>query len=411
MGYTRDFLKGLGWIGFFRFGVKAIIFFKIIVAYRYLSPREVGLFGLAALALGLLEMFTETGINIVLVRDTRKLTYYLDTAFIISIVRGIAITAILLAAAFFLPTFFRDQALFPLLVLVSLIPLIKGFINPAEVSFVKDLQFEKEAMFRIGLATVDAIAAIILVRELQSAQSLIYAMIITAVSEVVISFLLIRPRPTFSFDWDVYREIMRPGKWVNLAGIVAYAEQNFDNVIVGRVLGATALGYYQTAFNLTRSGIAEVGAAFSQVLLPIYGRIVGDKSRINRAVTRVFVPAALIMATSAVLLNITIIQYILLYYLGEKWRPMLPLFPYLSITAFFTGMDTLLIPFFIAKDRIQLLVFLYGTGLALMIVLMLLFTQTFGLTGAAIAVMTSRILLQPLFIWNTLRVIRDKAKG
>jgi O-antigen/teichoic acid export membrane protein len=411
MGYTRDFLKGLGWIGFFRFGVKAIIFIKIIVAYRYLSPREVGLFGLAALALGLLEMFTETGINIVLVRDTRKLSYYLDTAFIISIVRGIAIGAILLATAFFLPAFFRDPALFPLLVLVSLIPLIKGFINPAEVSFVKDLQFEKEAMFRVALACIDAIAAIILVRQLQSAQSLIYAMIITAVSEVVISFLLISPRPKFSFDWSVYREIMRPGKWVNLAGIVAYAEQNFDNVIVGRVLGSTALGYYQTAFNLTRSSIAEVGAAFSQVLLPIYGRIVGDHTRIKRAVTRVFIPAAVIMATAAILLNVTMIQDILLFFLKDKWRPMLPLFPYLSITAFFTGMDTLLIPLFIAKDRIQLLVFLYGTGLVLMIAFMLLFTQTFGLTGAAIAVMTSRILLQPLFIWKTLRVVRDTAKG
>ena len=123
MGYTRDFLKGLGWIGFFRFGVKAIVFFKVIVAYRYLSPREVGLFGLAALALGLLEMLTETGINVVLVRDTRKISYYLDTAFIVSIVRGIAIGAVLLATAFFLPSFFRDPDLFPLLVLVSVIPL------------------------------------------------------------------------------------------------------------------------------------------------------------------------------------------------------------------------------------------------------------------------------------------------
>ncbi len=408
MGYTRDFLKGLGWIGFFRFGVKAIVFFKVIVAYRYLSPREVGLFGLAALALGLLEMLTETGINVVLVRDTRKISYYLDTAFIVSIVRGILIGAVLLATAFFLPSFFRDPDLFPLLVLVSMIPLIKGFINPAESSFVKDLQFGKEAIFRIALACIDAFAAIMLVQQLHTAQSLIYAMIITAFSEVVISFVLIRPTPKFEFNATVYREIMRPGKWVNLVGIATYAEQNFDNVIVGRVLGSTALGFYQTAFNLTRSAIAEIGAAFSQVLLPIYGRIVGDHGRITKAVFKVFLPAAALMLISAILLNTSYIQTILLSFLGAKWQPMLILFPYLSVTAFLTGMDTLLVPLFIAKDKIKLLVVLYTTGLLLMIGFMVLFTKTFGLNGAALAVMLSRILLQPLFVWKTLRVIRNK---
>ncbi|MEP7167517.1 MAG: oligosaccharide flippase family protein [Candidatus Woesebacteria bacterium] len=411
MGYTRDFLKGLGWIGFFRFGVKAIIFFKVIIAYRYLSPREVGLFGLAAIALGLLEMVTETGINVVLIRDTKHISYYLDTAFLISIGRGILIGAILLLSSFLLPTFFRDPGLFPLLLIVSLIPVIKGFINPAEVIFVKDLRFEKEAIFRIGLALIDALSAVLLVFYFHSAQSLIWAMVITALSEVIISFLFIHPRPGVSFNRGIYHEIMSPGKWINLTGIVTYAEQNFDNVIVGRVLGATSLGYYQTAFNLTRSGVAEIGVAFSQVLLPIYGRIVGDSSRIRKAVAKVLIPAAGMMLLVAVLLNVPQIQNLLLFFLKEKWRPMLILFPYLSVTAWITGMDTLIVPLFIAKNKIKLLALLYTLGLVLMIGFMFIFTETFGLTGAALAVMISRLLLQPFFIWNTIKIVQEKQKG
>jgi O-antigen/teichoic acid export membrane protein len=406
MGYTKDFLKGLGWIGAFRLSAKAIVFFKVIVAYRYLSPREVGLFGLVSIAIGLLEMLTETGINVVLVRDTRPISYYLDTAFIVSIVRGILISLVLLLSALLLPSFFHDGGLFVLLLYASIIPVIKGFINPAEAKFVKDLTFQREAIFRVGLQLVDGIGAILLVQYFHSAASLVWAMILTALTEVIYSQLFITPRPRFAFNKEVYRSIIDPGKWVNASGIITFAEQNFDNIIVGRVLGAEALGFYQTAFNLTRSLIAEIGTAFSQVLLPIYGRLVHEQSRMRRAVIKLIVPAALLMLIPTIALNTHIVQEGLIYFLHDKWRPALQLFFPLSICALLTGMDTLINPLFVARNKIKELVMLYTIGLALMIIFMYWFTREFGLSGAALAVMASRIILQPFFIWQTLRVIR-----
>src|SRR5258706_11805244 len=108
MGYRQSLLKGLGWIGFFRAAAKAIVFFKIVLAYRYLSPRDVGVYGLAMIALGLLEQLTETGVNIIIVKENQPLTYYMDTAFLVSIGRGILISLTLFISAFLLPTFFND---------------------------------------------------------------------------------------------------------------------------------------------------------------------------------------------------------------------------------------------------------------------------------------------------------------
>lgn len=406
MGYTKDFLKGLGWIGAFRMSAKAIVFFKVIIAYRYLSPREVGLFGLVSIAIGLLEMLTETGINVVLVRDTRPISYYLDTAFIVSIVRGVLISIVLLASAFLLPSFFHDNGLFILLLYASVIPVIKGFINPAEAKFVKDLTFKREAYFRVALQLVDGIGAILLVQYFHTAASLVWAMIITALVEVVYSQLWITPKPKFSFNKDVYKSIIDPGKWVNASGIITFAEQNFDNIIVGRVLGAEALGFYQTAFNLTRSLIAEIGTAFSQVLLPIYGRLVNEHGRMRRAVLKLIVPAALMMLIPTIALNLHPVQEGLIYFLQDKWRPALDLFLPLSICALLTGMDTLVNPLFVARNKIKELVMLYAIGLALMVAFMYWFTHEFGLSGAALAVMASRLVLQPFFIWQTIRLIR-----
>ncbi len=409
MGYTKDFLKGLGWIGAFRYGAKAIVFAKVLFAYRYLSPREVGLFGLAAIALGLLEMLTETGINVVLIKDSKPLSYYLDTAYIVSMVRGFLIGAVLLAFAFLAPVFFHDQGLFPLMLLAAVIPVIKGFINPAEAMYVKNLEFNKEAYLRIGLTIVDAVSAILFVRVFHNADSLIYAMILAAFAEVVYSFVFIKQRPKLHFDKKVYEAIITPGKWINAVGIITYAEQNFDNIIVGRVLGATALGFYQTAFNLTRSLIAEVGTAFSQVLLPIYGRLVDEPDRMKRAVIKLILPAAVLMLIPTIALNTTIVQGALIYLLKEKWRPSLELFLPLSICAFITGMDTLINPLFLARNWIRSLVALYAIGLTAMLILMWWFTHQFGLHGAAYAVVASRLLIQPLFIWQAMKVAKSKS--
>src|SRR5258708_18867636 len=146
MGYRNSLMKGLGWIGFFRAAAKAIVFFKIILAYRYLSPRDVGVYGLAMIALGLLEQLTETGVNIIIVKERQPLSYYIDTAFLVSIGRGILIALVLFASSFFLPSFFNDPLLFPLMLVVSIIPFIKGFINPAVAQYQKDLKFHKNSI-------------------------------------------------------------------------------------------------------------------------------------------------------------------------------------------------------------------------------------------------------------------------
>lgn len=410
MGYTRDFIKGLSWVGFFRISSKLIVFGKIIIAYRLLSPRQVGLFGLTAVVLGLVEMLTETGINIILVRDTKPLKYFVNTAFIVSIARGILISSAIVLSAFILPSYFHDDGLFTPLLWAALVPFIRGFINPSIVQFQKDLQFQKEAMLRIFLTLVDVTSAIYFVYQSPTATSLVWGMAASAIAEVAISHLLIRPLPKLEFDWNIAKEIINPGKWVNAVSIISFAEQNFDNLVVGRMLGSTQLGYYQTAYNLTRSVIMEVGTAISQVLLPIYGRIAKDESRFLRAIVRIFLPSAILLSIPAILLTLPPVHELLLVFLKEKWRPALPLLPILAMAAWITGIDVLVNPILIVKDRIKLLAGLYGAGFILMIGLMVLLIQEYEVAGAALAVLLSRMSIQPLFILTIRHTLQKKGR-
>ncbi|MEJ2348128.1 MAG: oligosaccharide flippase family protein [Patescibacteria group bacterium] len=65
MGYFKDTVKGVSWVGAFRGVTRVIAFGKTAILARVLIPAQFGLFGIATLILAFLEILVETGVNVV----------------------------------------------------------------------------------------------------------------------------------------------------------------------------------------------------------------------------------------------------------------------------------------------------------------------------------------------------------
>src|SRR3990170_4336273 len=83
MGALRVLVRGLG-------------FFRIAILARLLTPSQFGIFGIATLVLSFLEIATETGINIFLIQIKENVDDFINTAWIVSIIRGILISFIII---------------------------------------------------------------------------------------------------------------------------------------------------------------------------------------------------------------------------------------------------------------------------------------------------------------------------
>ena len=141
MNYFKTTLFGLTWTAGLRGGVRGLNILKTAVLARLLTPTQFGFFGIAAISLGLLDIATETGINVFLLQEDDRWIDYVDTAWVISILRGLFIFSVVVATASFVAGFFRSPQSLSLLFFISLIPLIRGFINPACIRFQKQLQY------------------------------------------------------------------------------------------------------------------------------------------------------------------------------------------------------------------------------------------------------------------------------
>ncbi|MBI1864057.1 oligosaccharide flippase family protein, partial [Candidatus Woesebacteria bacterium] len=242
MGYFRDTIKGISWMGALRVVTRALAILKIAITARILSPSQFGLYGIALLVLGFLEVLTETGINVFLIQEKDKIYEYLNSAWVVSIIRGFLIAALIIASSPLVVSFFSSSGASSLLYLVALVAVIRGFINPSEINFQKNLEFNKLFAFNSFLFLVDTAVVIVLAYVSKNEASLILGMAASASFEVILSFLIFKQRPKLVFEIDKIKKVIERGKWITGAGILSYTFQNLDNVVVGKVLGISPLG-------------------------------------------------------------------------------------------------------------------------------------------------------------------------
>lgn len=330
MRYSTNAIKGISWMGALRIVIRSITIVRIAVLARLLTPSQFGIFGIASLALSFVEVFTETGVNIFLVQMRHDIKEYVTPAWIISIFRGIVISSTILSLAPLIAFFFRFPDAMDTILLIAVAPLIRGFINPAIIKFQKELQFDKEFFIRSVLYLFEAVVAIILTFITRSINSLAWALIASALFEVFLSFFFLQIKPALRLEGKKMKEIIRHGKWITLNGIFNYFFHNGDNIVVGKILGVTALGYYDNAYKISMLPITEIGNVIQQVTLPVYVRIYPNKYRLWNAFRRTLLGVTLLTLPFGVLFLLFPSQLVMLL-LGSQWLPVAPVLQVLAV--------------------------------------------------------------------------------
>lgn len=403
MGYFKTTVSGISWSAAGRWFIRGLTLIRVIILARILLPSQFGTFGIATLVLGLTEVFTETAINYFLVQEKTEVDKYIDTAWVISVIRGIVIGLFLFLLSPLISSFFNSPDALPVLQLMSIVPLIRGFINPSIVKFQKDFQFKKEFWVKSLLFLSDAGTAVLLALIFKNSLSLVAGMLVSAIFEVAVSFYLFTPRPKFKFDSRIAGNILHRGKWITFAGIFNYLYQNGDNLVVGKLLGETSLGFYDYAYKLSSLPISEVSDVVARVSFPVYVKIGHDISRLRRA----FLKTSLAVSGISVLMGLFLFIFsreIIVFILGPKWQPAIPALRVLSLCGVAKSITGTIYPLFLATKRQD-----YITWVTLVSCLGLGFSifplvHMWGIVGAGVAAIIGAFTSLPLSLYLMSRI-------
>lgn len=409
MGYFRDTLKGLGWMTALRASTRVIAFAKIAILARLLLPEQFGVYGIAMLALALLEISTETGINVFFIQEEGEIEEYIDTAWIVSIVRGALISFIIILTAPIIASFFDSPDSLQILLFVGVVPFLRGFINPAIVKFQKELQFNKEFILRFSVFAFDAVVAIILAYLTRSAASLVWGLAAGVLLEILVSFLFIKPRPRFAFELAKIKKVVGRGKWVTAAGIFNYLFHQGDDVVVGKLLNTASLGLYQMAYKISTLPITEVADVFGRVTFPVYVKISTNRQRLKKAFLKTTLGISALVIPFGVLLFLFSKEVVLII-LGEKWLEAVPVLKVLSVFGVVRAISGSSSALFLAikkQEYVTILTFVSILGLAASIIPLV---QKYGIVGAGISAIIGSLLALPVIIYLLIRVFYGRKK-
>lgn len=382
-------------MGALRISTRGIALIKIAVLARILLPAQFGLFGIAMLFLSLLEIISETGVNIFLIQEGDEIDSFLDTAWIVSIIRGTLIALVLFLLSPVISHFFNSPQSLNIMYAISIVPLIKGFINPSIVKFQKNLLFAREFIYRLIIYFLDALVAILVALATYSAISLVYGLLAGAVFEVFASHLLVKPGPKLRFVKDKLKLIIKRGKWVTFAGVFNYLFENIDDAVVGRLLNTTYLGTYQMAYKVSSLPMTEVSDVIQKVTFPVYSKMADDKERLKKA----FIKS--LLATTLVVLPIGIILFffpeeVVLILLGPKWLSVVPVIKVLSFFGVVRAITETTYPLFLSLKKqkyISLITLISILGLVITVIPMV---KSYGIVGAGASGLIGSVLAIPM---------------
>jgi O-antigen/teichoic acid export membrane protein len=406
MGYSKKAIKGLGWVSSLQVLSKGIIFVKYIVIARFLFPSELGLFGISMLTISFLQSMTETGISAFLVHKDNS-EEYVSSAWIVTIARGLVLFLLAVLIADPISVFFNSPDSLRLILVASLIPLIGGFINPAAVKFQKNLDFNKQFIYRFVITLSDFAASVLLIVIFKNAFALVIAVTFSTFVETALSLLFITPKPRFIFEKKKLTEIFHFGKWLTLVVSTNYFSQQLDSIVVGKLLGTTSLGIYQFAQKFSLQIMSDAGDVFSTVTFPLFSKIKDDIQRTKKALLKILLSVTLLFGTITLFL-ILFSNYILTLLVGQRWLGAdIPL-KIFSLTGLITAFMAIITSLFLAHARQDITAKMLIIRLIIIAIFIIPVSVKFGIIGASFTSLISFIFVIPIAIYGTKTILSKK---
>lgn len=405
MGYSTKAIKGIGWVGALQVFSKLLGLLKYIIIARFLLPTELGLFGIVLLTTNFLDSFTEIGPSAFLVQLDKDHNKYISSVWLFTILRGFILFVAILLLAYPISIFFNVNSAFPLLVATSLFPLIRGFINPSFAKFQKNLEFNREFLYRFSISLFDFAVTSMFIIYYSVAMSLIIGLIISTVFEVILSFLVIKPRPKLEYDIKRIKEIFSFGKWLTVITAMNYLARQMDSIAVGKYLGIESLGIYQLSQKFSLQILSDAGDVFSRVTFPLFSKIKNDVNRTKKAFIKILIVCSLVFGLITVFL-IIFSKDLLVFSAGMKWISADIPMKIFSIIGLVTAFMAVITSLFLAHNQQDITARIVFIRILVIGIIIVPITIHFGLIGTSFVSLLSYVIAIPVAIFGINKILR-----
>jgi O-antigen/teichoic acid export membrane protein len=362
----------------------------VTVLARLLPPRSYGVMALATIVTNLALLFRDMGSSAaiiqakVLTQTLNATVHWANVALGLSIGAAVAISGPLMSAVF------HEPSLAKILYLLAFVFPIGSF------SIVHQALLERESRFRL-VVTAEIIASLAGVTFAVLAALLgagVYSLVIQVFATMLISTVgivfLSDFRPSWSWSRRDFNTIAAFGGNLSVFNFLAYLARNTDSIVIGRFLGATALGIYSIAYRIMLLPVQNLTSVATRALFPIMSRQ-GDQ--LSETAALYLKAVGLISFLSAPMMAglFALRELFVDVILGEKWHSAAALLAWLAPVGVIQSLVSTTGSVSMARGRTDLLLRLGVLG-SLLQISGFLIGSTWGIEGVAAGYLCASVL-------------------
>ena len=402
LGLRETVASGISNFLIIRAAIMAVQVVSTFVLARILQPADFGLAAMAATVTGLLGIVGDGGISTAVIQRKELKHEDLSSAFWLNAGVGFVLMAAAWVVAWPTALFYEQPALFAVLLAAGLAFPLGAFVNLQSAILARRLEFRKQATLQVLGMLATAAAGILMAVLGAGYWALILAAPVGSLLIVLPAWRRTRWLPSFTFRTKRTREILLFGGATTLFAILWYCARQGDNVLIGKVWGKDALGFYVKAYGLLMLPIMTITQPFSSAVLPTLSRLQEEPEAFERVFHRA---TALIvyMAMPVAIFSIVCADVAIRVLYGTQWAESVPIFRALAFSAPIQPVLACLGWLFVAKGNVWRQV---GVGAVNLVVLVTAFWIGLPRGPLGVAVAYSVAMAGVLFLPNLLYATR-----
>ncbi len=317
-------VRGIGWTATSRIAQLLMSIVISAILARLLTPSDFGLIAMVLVFSNFVAIFSGFGFSSAIVQKKEVSDEALSSTFWINVGLGTLLTLALAASAPLIAAFYSQPRLTSIVVFISTTFFITSFANVPHALLTKRMNFKALAIINVCAIGISGPIAIFLAFSGYGVWSLAWYTVLTTVFAAIFTCIYARWVPHFLLGRQHMKGLL--GYGANLTGFsfVTYFSQNMDNLLVGRFLGSTALGFYNLAYNLLVLPTSNISDVIGSVMFPALSRIQHDKKRVREVYVTANRYIAAVSFPLMIWVLVTAPQLIRVVY-GPKWVSVIPL--------------------------------------------------------------------------------------
>lgn len=364
-------------------GTVAIQLVSTVILARLLTPTEYGTLAMVTAVTAFAALFRDLGLSSAAIQKKGLTTAQQSNLFWLNVLMGIFLAIVVASSAPLIARFYNKPELVEVTLVLSLNFFLTSLGTQHGAMLVRSMQFGRDAVAKIAGSLATLTISIVLALKGYSYWSLVWGTVAGAMITTLLLIVLSPFRPGLPSRGSGVRELVGFGANVTAFNFVNYFSRNLDNILIGRFVGAGALGVYTRAYQLLMFPIVNLRGPINAVAFPAMSQL-QDQPKFLREYYLKITTLLAFLTMPLVSWMYLVSDSLIFYVLGPNWGEVAGVFRLLAIAAFIQPVSSLSGSLLLStgESRRYLIV---GASVGLSVCVAFLFGIHWGALGVATA--------------------------